>query len=160
MKEILVARGLGFALIFALFLCPYAFAEEASAPEATPTLETASEAEPLSVEEKLIRLEEELFGSVVRTSAGCTATADCEDGSTISCSTSDSSVTCRAQDQDCSAGQGGFVDCGTDAELCSACEPECSSPPLSKCISGNSCEPGCGHCGPGSCFNGSCNCLI
>lgn len=91
--------------------------------------------------------------------AFCSAQATCENGSTISCSCTSSSCTCEAVDQDCNNGVQGYVACGWDEAICNPCPPQCDWPPTSKCIDGHVCQPGCGHCGQGSCLHGTCNCL-
>lgn len=52
----------------------------------------------------------------------CSATAECEDGSEVSCTGSNQ---CSAYDQDCAGGQQGYVECDGDREYCEV-PTECS----------------------------------
>jgi hypothetical protein len=73
----------------------------------------------------------------------------------VSCSTS--SGVCEFADSSC-PGEHGWATCGWNESHCPSCP---CPPPASKCISGRSCTNPCGsECGPGTCINGSCNCLI
>lgn len=94
---------------------------------------------------------------LVEVAGSCSATADCWDGSTVSCSTSGGSGGCDWEDSNC-PWEHGWVTCGWEEEHCPPCP---CPPPASKCIEGRSCTEPCGsECGPGTCINGSCNCLI
>jgi hypothetical protein len=51
----------------------------------------------------------------------CNATANCWDGSTVSCSGNNSTTSCSATDSNCSVGQRGSVTCDGVTTLCPAC---------------------------------------
>ncbi len=95
---------------------------------------------------------------VLEALGGCNATADCWDGSTVSCSiSSGGSGSCDFADSSC-PWEHGWATCGWDEDHC----PPCPCPdPAPRCIENRSCTEPCGsECGPGTCINGSCNCLI
>ncbi len=92
----------------------------------------------------------------------CLADATCADGSTISCFCNNSSCSCDGADQNCDTGVQGHVTCGSTTINCSA-DLCCTYPPQSSCTPNQSCEPGCGNCGPlmwGDCESGRCVCII
>jgi hypothetical protein len=96
----------------------------------------------------------------VATESTCTAQAYCEEGGYwISCT---GSTTCIAVDQDCENSQRGYVECDAYWEdQCPPCPVDCTGfPYMTKCIDGLTCKPGCHSCGDGTCWHGTCNCLI
>lgn len=96
----------------------------------------------------------------IDTESTCTALAYCDEtGEYISCTGTN---VCIAEDQDCDNGQRGYVECDSYWEdQCDACPIDCSGYPyMTKCIDGLVCKPGCHNCGNGTCWHGTCNCLI
>lgn len=88
---------------------------------------------------------------------GCSATADCWDGSTVSCS-GGAGVTCSAIDSSCSSQQG-YVRCGSSYTYCPSC-PSCSMEG-SPCTSSAHCAYKCNLiCGIpwGICTPSGCSC--
>lgn len=74
----------------------------------------------------------------------CSITISCYDGSTRSCSDTDSVPTCDGQDQNCYSNTGGFVNCdgGPVDARCSRCPLTCSI--YDNCFSDSDC--GWGYC--------------
>ena len=98
-------------------------AEKVAQP--TASIDSATEVEQETAPEPAIpSLEDQIIYL-----AGCTATANCGDGSTISCSDSGSSASCHAQDHYCPLTQG-WVRCGGETRYCPSC-PLC--PTVSGC---------------------------
>ena len=105
----------------------------ASASE-VPTLQIefgADAATILGVSEAPSRVNAAQSGSDL---AGCTASATCRNGITISCSNSGSSTACSSSDHNCPFTQG-WVKCGSSTQNCSA------SCPVSNCPV----RPGCSY---------------
>jgi len=138
---------------------------------ALPAVSAADEAEPTPATETpgtpaQCSLASALLGTApiplvdIGEAAFCNASATCDNGTVLSCSCNSASCSCDAVDQDCDNGPTfGYVICGGEERFCQACPPQCDWPPNSKCIVGHICQPGCGHCGQGSCINGTCNCI-
>ena len=68
----------------------------------------------------------------------CTATANCGTSSPISCSSNTSISSCSAADQNCGAGQRGFVTCDGITTQCPACPVDCDE---LEAQCGISCDP-------------------
>jgi hypothetical protein len=56
--------------------------------------------------------------------AKCTATADCSDGSQLSCAGTGPAPTCTSVNSDCASGVRGFVECNGTRQDCPACPPQ------------------------------------
>ncbi len=138
-----------------LLLSSVAFAgenpESADPSQEDAVLSTQTEAAPSP------DIEFEPFGAdPVFLAGSCSATADCWDGSTVTCTTTSGS--CDFADSSCPS-EHGWATCGSNESHCPACP---CPPPAPKCIENRSCTNPCGsECGPaGTCIRGSCNCLI
>jgi len=86
----------------------------ASAQDLLPPEETA----PLCSQAALAEPEAPAF------QAKCTATADCSDGSQVSCAGTGPSPTCTAVDSNCASGVRGFVECNGLRQDCPPCPPQ------------------------------------
>lgn len=90
---------------------------------------------------------------------GCSASADCWDGTTRSCS-GGSGTTCIAVDSNCNSGQAGYARCGSTTYACPACPSSCSFEGAS-CTSSAFCASKCQLiCDSpfGFCIAGKCTC--
>lgn len=97
-------------------------------------------------------------GETVDMAGGCSASADCWDGSTRSCS-GGSGSTCTAVDSNCNSNVDGYAQCGSSTYSCPPC-PTCYFNGAS-CTSSAFCASKCDLvCGLpyGSCVNGHCQC--
>lgn len=82
--------------------------------------------------------------------------AECEDGSTVTCSGS----SCSAQDQDCSQDQAGYCFSDLEDHFCEPCDdpdPVICKSQGNKCIDDGDCPP-CSNGDPCRCFGGTCGC--
>lgn len=102
------------------------------------------------------RTDTEIFGEErlpLASLAKCTA--ECEDGTTVTCSGS----SCSAQDQDCSQDQPGYCISDTEEKFCAACpsEPVLCKSEGNKCVDNDDCPP-CSNGDPCACLGGTCAC--
>lgn len=83
----------------------------------------------------------------------CTATAWCNDGSTVSCS---GNSTCSATDANCPSTRGSVTCDGSTTYCAASCPGQCNGAP--QCSSSKQCWTYCGGPGYGVCSNGCCYC--
>ncbi len=99
-------------------------------------------------------------GEVVNMAGGCSASADCWDGSTRSCS-GGSGSTCTAVDSNCGSGVAGYARCGSSTYNCPPCPSSGCSFNGASCSSSAFCASKCQLiCDSpyGFCINGHCDC--
>lgn len=76
----------------------------------------------------------------IQTKDFCSASASCAPYATIGCSTTATGATCEGHDRNCSAGQGGYVRCGTTYTYCSAPACACTEGSVRYLGTGSCCE--------------------
>lgn len=81
----------------------------------------------------------------------CTATANCEPGSTVSCEGNSSTTSCTAVDRNCDAGQRGRVTCDGVTTLCPTRCPCDDTPICCQCDRTGDCKACC-RCAGGTFF--------
>jgi hypothetical protein len=121
-----------------LALAPLAVAEE-PATESPLALEPALSTPPAACTGPAILGEAPEPAVLLATAATCTATADCWDGSQVTCTASGSSAQCSATDSDCPDQRGFCSSSDEGTKYCPRCP--CNAPPCSK-YEGARCKPG------------------
>ena len=113
--------GLSLSLAALAFLMPPPMA--AAAPQGVPALSLADQAflASLAVPAANPAAKRPQIGA----KSLCSATANCANGGTVSCSGNSSTTSCSAVDGNCSVGEPGHVTCDGVTTTCSACPADC-----------------------------------
>jgi hypothetical protein len=93
----------------------------------------------------------------------CSASATCNNGSTITCNFTGSGGSCTYANANCSVGQQGYVKCGTNPTIyCPACPVVCEPPFNQSCSTNLQCRTFCQSLGFGQywCAGGCCECEL
>ncbi|MCG8455032.1 MAG: hypothetical protein MI919_02045 [Holophagales bacterium] len=128
-----MSKKLSIAFALCCVLTAPAFASDAPAVAAAPLADVVFGADATTILERgaaEARVDAKGRGGE---KAGCTATATCRDGSTISCSSSGSSTACSSADHNCPYSHG-WVKCGPIRQCCPA---QC---PISDCPYRQGCQ--------------------
>jgi hypothetical protein len=141
MKKMLFGLSLSVAAL-ALLVSP---AMAASSPQAAPALSAADQAFLASLAAPAGTPAPELVAKRPRigTKSLCTATANCWNGGTVSCSGNNSTTSCTAVDGNCSVGERGHVTCDG---VTTACPTACPCPSDFCITEEDNCAANCSPC--------------